>query len=44
MWHVTARVLPSQGVAALSVANHFGRGQPANHAMVEALTALYARA
>lgn len=44
MWHVTARVLPAQGVAILSVANHFGRGQPANHAMVEALTALYARA
>ncbi|MDI1327342.1 MAG: serine hydrolase [Brevundimonas sp.] len=42
LWHVTARVLPARGVAVLSVANHHGRGQPANHAMVEALTTLYA--
>lgn len=44
MWHVTARVLPARGVALVSVANHFGRGQAANHAMVEALAALYAPA
>ena len=44
LWHVTARVLPARGVAVLSVANHHGRGQPANHAMVEALAALYAPA
>lgn len=44
MWHVTARVLPARGVAVVSVANHHGRGQPANHAMAEALTAIYAPA
>lgn len=44
MWHATARVLPTRGVAVLSVANHYSRGQAANHAMAEALTALYAPA
>ena len=44
MWHATARVLPARGVAVLSVANHYARGQAANHAMADALTALYAPA
>lgn len=44
MWHATARVLPARGVAVLSIANCYARGQDANHAMADALTALYASA
>lgn len=42
LWHVTARVLPARGIAVVSAANHHGRGQPANHAMADALGAIYA--
>jgi D-alanyl-D-alanine carboxypeptidase len=44
MWHATARVLPTRGVAVLSIANRHGPGQAANHAMADALTAIYAPA
>lgn len=44
MWHATARVLPAKGVAVLSIANRAGPGQAANHAMAEALAAIYAPA
>lgn len=41
LWHATARVLPARGIAVLSVANCYAAGQEANHAMADALTALY---
>lgn len=42
MWHATTRVLPAQGIAVVSIANRHGPGQAANHAMADALTAIYA--